>query len=48
VKRDIGLKPRKQKDIPNEKLLEILRGIYPEEIAVELYNNLQGKGGNNA
>ena len=38
--RDTGLKPRESRELPPEKLLEILRGIYPENIAQELFRDL--------
>lgn len=40
--RDIKLKPRKTGNLPPEKLLEILRGIYPKETADELFTDLMG------
>ena len=40
--RDVGLKPRGCGNLPPEKLLEILRGIYPKETADELFLKLMG------
>jgi len=40
--RDIELKPRECGNLPPEKLLEILRGIYPKETADELFVDLMG------
>lgn len=40
--RDIKLKPRETGNLPPEKLLEILRGIYPKKIADELFVDLMG------
>ena len=40
--RDVGLKPRESGNLPPEKLLEILRGIYPKETADELFAELTG------
>lgn len=40
--RDIKLKPRETGNLPPEKLLEILRGIYPKETADELFADLMG------
>ena len=34
---------RKTNKLPAEKLLEILRGIYPKEQAEEIFRNLQSK-----
>ena len=47
MKRDVGLKPRVSKDLPADKLLEILRGIYPDEIAQELFQKLTKEGEEN-
>ena len=38
--RDLTLKPRETKKLSPEKLLSILRGIYPEETAQELFNHI--------
>ena len=43
VKRDFSWKPRDTKNLPPEKLLEILCGIYPENVALEAFHNLMGK-----
>ena len=40
--RNIKLKPRETGNLPPEKLLEILKGIYPKEKAEELFTNLMG------
>lgn len=42
-KRNFALKRRGTAHIPAEKLLSILRGIYPEELAQEVFKTLQGK-----
>lgn len=42
-KRNFVLKRRDTAHIPAEKLLSILRGIYPEEMAQEIFETLQGK-----
>lgn len=36
MKRDIGLKPREEGNLPPEKLRDILSRIYPEETVEEL------------
>lgn len=41
MKRDLSLKKCPKAKLPPKKLYEILCGIYPEEIAQELFNNLQ-------
>ena len=41
--RDFRLKPRKQGDLPSERLLVILRRIYPEEIAQNLFQSMMTK-----
>lgn len=38
--RDIKLKPRETGNLPPEKLLKILRGIYPKETADKLFTDL--------
>lgn len=38
--RDIKLKPRETGNLPPEKLLKILRDIYPKETADELFADL--------
>jgi hypothetical protein len=40
-----GMTRRDTAHIPSEKLLSILRGIYPEEIAQEVFETLQRRGG---
>lgn len=40
-KRNFDMKRRETERIPAEKLLSILRGIYTEETAQELFNTLQ-------
>ena len=40
MKRDVGLKPREVRDLPPEKLTEIMQQIWPQEIALDLMNNL--------
>lgn len=40
-KRNFDMKRRETERIPAGKLLSILRGIYPEETAQELFNTLQ-------
>lgn len=40
--RDIKLKPRDIGNLPPEKLLEILREIYPKKTADELFADLMG------
>ena len=47
MNRDVGLKPREVGDLPSEKLLEILRGVYPEEIAQGLFQKLQKEADGN-
>lgn len=44
-KRNFVLKRRDTAHIPAEKLLSILRGIYPKEMAQEVFEALQRKGG---
>ncbi len=36
------LKRRKEKHLPPEKLLRILCGIYPEDVAVQVFEELTG------
>lgn len=36
---------RKIGELPTEKLLDILRVIYPEEVALDLYGKLTGRVG---
>lgn len=43
MKRNFDLKPRKEADIPAEKLLDILCGMFPEDIAKRTFDNLQSK-----
>ena len=38
--RDLELKPRESRNLSPEKLLSILRGIYPEETAQELFDHI--------
>lgn len=38
--RDLELKPREHRTLSPEKLLSILRGIYPEETAQELFDHI--------
>ena len=38
--RDFGLKRREPGNLSPEKLLDILRGIYPEEVEQELLNQI--------
>jgi hypothetical protein len=45
MKRDLGLRPRKSKELPPEKLLEILMGIYPADVALELFKQMTKKKG---
>ena len=40
IKRDVGLKPREEGDLPPEKLASILGRIYPEEVVDELMESL--------
>lgn len=40
IKRDVGLKPREEGDLPPEKLASILGRIYPEEVVDELMEAL--------
>ena len=40
MRRDVSLKPRESKELPPEKLLEILRDIYPEEVVDEVFERL--------
>lgn len=40
-----GLKPRKEGNELPEKLLKVLQTIYPEQVAKELFERLQGEDG---
>ena len=42
MKRNVGLRPRKEADLPPQKLYVILRKIYPKDIADEKYTELTG------
>ena len=45
MKRDVTLKPRKQGNLPPEKLKKILSGIYTKETVEELMLKLCGSDG---
>lgn len=49
MKRDVSLKPRKTETRPPEELFRILCGIYPLEVAQEIFERLSrySKGGHN-
>ena len=45
--RNFELRRRDKPNLPPEKLLSILRGMYPEEMAQEIFENLQKESDEN-